>query len=184
VYYHHNVGLKYVTYIVCFRQDGGIHGIGAHAVDVEFVRVFYDSNFRVTGYFLSEHGRDQGMYLTEARRRSLTSGFGTLNACVNVVWVARNTHAMYPGPGVWVRGFGFASDVVRAGQILLSKDVPLVKLDELYFKGLFGDNHSQCLALPKEIPGAPTSWNLMYRFLYPLSKRIRKYFPDAAATFY
>jgi hypothetical protein len=169
VYYDHHKNERYVTFVLFYQKDGGIHNIGAHKHDIEYVRVFYDENNKPVQYYLSEHGRDQGLYI-ESSKLKHEEDTGR-----PIVYVAKSTHAHYPGAGVWVRGFCFANDVT--GHNIrwdpASNLTPIPNIADL--KAKFGDGHMQWSAEPKDIIGAPTKWYFWYRFLYPLSKKIRFY---------
>lgn len=167
LYYWHDEAEKYITYVVFYQQDGGIHGIGTHKYDIEFVRVFYDENCQPTRYYLSEHGRDQGLYIAHDKvKKDKVTGRA-------VFYIAKKTHANYPSAGIWVRGFCFANDVT-------AEDVrwdPCKSLEAITdpsaISQKFGDGHMQWYAATQDIAGAPTSWYFWYRFFYPLSKKWR-----------
>lgn len=159
LYYYIDHIKEFVTYIAIYQYDLGIHNIGVHKYDIEFVRVFFDSKKQPIHYYLSEHGRDQGMYLNKIKD--------------NKVYVAINTHAHYPYSSIWVRGFGFASDITGNGNVWAPTN--FIKLDKDEFFNRFGEHHMQCFAEPEDIPGAPKNWNSLFRFLYPVSKKIRNF---------
>jgi Vacuolar protein sorting-associated protein 62 len=167
IYYYHDEPQRFITYVVFYQQDGGIHGIGAHKYDIEFVRVFYDQTNLPTNYYLSEHGRDQGMYISHSKvEHDKVTGRP-------VFYIAKNTHAHYPRSGVWLRGFCCANDV--ASKHVLWDPIGSLEpiTDPTTVADKFGAGHMQWFALPHEIPGAPKNWNFLYRFFYPLSKRLR-----------
>ena len=65
MYFYNDKNNKYITYVLIYSKDDGIHGIGSHKSDIEFVRVFFDENDNIIRYYLSEHGRDSGLYCNE-----------------------------------------------------------------------------------------------------------------------
>ena len=167
MYYFHDLMERYITYIVFYQQDGGIHNIGGHKYDIEFTRVFYDSNNKPIKYYLSENGRDQGMYLDADRVRHDENGRP-------IFFIAIRTHAHYPASGTWVRGFCFANDQTSGHQ----KWDPVNNLVEISdpntIGNRFGAGHMQWYAAPCDIIGAPSEpFNFIYRFFYPVSRWIR-----------
>ncbi len=159
IYYKINELEKYITYVLLYQQDYGIHSIGVHKYDVEFVRVFYEDN----KYFLSQHGRDQGLY---TRKLEKLDGRP-------IIYVAKNTHAHYPKKGVWLRGFCFANDVTGEDIMFdpIDNITPIENIEE--FQNKLGLGKMQWNAPPKDIIGAPKNCYFWYRFFYPLSKKIR-----------
>jgi hypothetical protein len=104
VYWHRKTDAEpeqFVSFVLMYCFDTGIHNVGSHVTDVEFVRVYYDDDFKAIKWFLSCHTNRDGHWV---RQRELTR-----------VWVARGTHAHYPGPGTWVRAGGVANDVCSSG---------------------------------------------------------------------
>ena len=159
IYFKHNELEKYITYVLFYQHDYGIHDVGAHKYDVEFVRVFYGEK----KYFLSQHGRDQGLY---------TDKLQTLNGRP-IVYVAKNTHAHYPNKGIWLRGFCFANDVTRK-DIVFDPSNNIIQISNVEdFQNKLGLGKMQWNAYPNDIIGAPKNCYFWYRFFLPLSKRIR-----------
>lgn len=166
IYYFHNEQEKYITYVLIYSKDEGIHNIGSHATDVEFVRVFYDELPKK--YYLSQHSRDQGFYCHVNNLE-----YDNINK-KNKIYIAKGTHANYYSKGVWVRVLGFANDITDNGLHWIPNNfIKLTDIDK--FRELFGNGRMQWYADTKDIIGSPTSKinNLFYRFFYPLSKEIR-----------
>lgn len=162
IYYFHNVEEKYISYVITYKQDDGIHGFGKHIDDVEFVRVFYEEN----KYFLSQHSRDQGLYINNLKYDEKYKR--------NIVYVALGTHAHYPEIGTWIRGFFFANDKTNNG--IVWDPINLVEITDIEeFRNKYGNGKMQWYAETKDLIGAPVDKidNLLYRFFYPISKRFR-----------
>jgi len=170
IYFHHNKQEQYITFLLIYKFDTGIHNVGAHETDIEFVRVFYDSNNEPIKYYFSQHGRDQGMYLDYNQVQKNMDG----NTCV---YVAKGTHAHYPKKSIWVRGFCFANDVTD--DALQWKPTNLIEIkDPQEIEHQFGSGRMQWHAMPKDIIGAPKKkiLNILFRFFLPLSIKLRKRF--------
>lgn len=171
IYYYHNKGEKYITYVLFYKFDGGIHGFGSHKIDVEFVRVFYNDKSEPIRYFLSEHSKDQGMYVDVSKVMLDENKRPTF-------FVALNTHAHYPSNGVWVRCFCFANDVCgRYKHWDPSENIIQIE-DPEHIRTKFGDGHMQWFAETSKLVGQPKRWGFIYRFLYPLSNMIRVRYCD------
>lgn len=160
-FYHDNIN-KYITYVLIYAYDSGIHNAGSHITDIEFVRVFYDENGNILKYYLSEHGRDSGLYCNENCIKDKT------------VYVAKGTHAHYPTPSIWLRGFGFANDVTRKDIIWKPKNIIEITNPQDILS-TFGGGRAQWYARPEDIIGAPQGKfiNFIYRFFLPISRSIR-----------
>ena len=160
IFYFHNKEEKYISYVITYKQDDGIHGFGKHINDIEFVRVFYEEK----KYYLSQHSRDQGMYLEKLNYNDKYNR--------NIVYVALGTHAHYPSPGLWIRGFLFANDKTNDG--IIWNPVNLIEITNVEdFRNRFGNGMMQWYADTKDLVGAPTGkiLNVLYRFFYPISKK-------------
>lgn len=97
---------KFVSFVLVYCFDTGIHHVGSHVTDVEFVRAYYDDALQPTKWFLSCHTNKDGHWIE----------INDVKSDRLVVWVARGTHAHYPKPGTWVRIVGLANDVCSNGQ--------------------------------------------------------------------
>lgn len=169
VFYHHDASRKYVTYILVFARDEGIHGVGGHDVDVEFVRSYYDDDGKPLKFFLSCHSRMEGRWV-EASKMTYTDDHRP------IVYAALGTHAHYESVGVWVRGFGFANDVAR-DDVRFESRIRLIPIDDpLTFLSRFTPDHWQWNATTDKLPGAPRGRLacLLNRFFLPLSTWMRK----------
>lgn len=110
--------------------------LGYHAHDVEHVSVYYYAGEPVKVYF-SAHCRGQGVWVPWNKCEKSPTG-------LLVVYVALNSHALYPHSGSYLRVFGFANDhcstrgkhiIVHSSQMLPSQEVILSAGVRLY-KGL------------------------------------------------
>jgi hypothetical protein len=181
LYYHWSDdaggGSPCVTYVHVYARDGGIHGIGSHAMDAELVRFYYDPvTLAVRRAFYAQHGRDQGMWL----HAGSSSRPPPMHEGRPVVFVARSSHASYPGAGTWVRGFCCANDKTGRGTLwdpLCDGIDALAPLDMAAFEAAFGTGgaHKQWAAAGADLAGSPSGRlaNLAFRLFYPLSARVR-----------
>lgn len=170
IYYFHDTVSQYVTFVIIYQFDTGIHNVGSHKTDIEFVRVYYDDNEKPVRYYLSQHGRDQGMYLNYDKMQK------NMNDRVNV-YVAKGTHAHYPYKSIWVRGFCFANDITGDAFTWNPSHFVEIKNPE-EIEQQFGKGRMQWFAKTQDIIGAPTNrvMNALYRFYLPLSSNLRKRF--------
>jgi hypothetical protein len=179
LYYRWDAAERHVTYVHVYPADGGLHGVGGHAGDVEFVRFYYAEapagdagGVSITRAYYAAHGRDQGAWV-EGRRVPRDSATGR-----PLVFVARSTHASYPAPGCWPRIFFVGNDhaygargavAVADGGVWDPADalVPLSDDPALLPPGLM-----QWRADAHELTGVPRGRvaATLYRLLYPLSK--------------
>lgn len=168
MYFFHDIDSHHVTFVIMYEFDTGIHNIGSHKTDIEFVRVYYDDNKKPVRYYLSQHGRDQGMYLNYDKMQK------NMNDRVNV-YVAKGTHAHYPRKSIWVRGFCFANDIT--GDAFTWNPSQFIEInDPQEIEQQFGKGRMQWSAKTEDIIGAPTNHiiNTLFRFYLPLSSKLRK----------
>lgn len=153
-----------VTYSFYFRNNYAIGCgwrlfpksglLGYHEHDVEFISVYYFENVPVRVFF-SAHGRGQGSWVEWEDCEFVDDQL--------VVYVARNSHAMYPHTGRYWRVFGFANDVCSSR----GKELRVYSFTSS-FDCCFGNGVSLCAKLRPSPPGTSiTPWQ---RFFLPLSQ--------------
>jgi hypothetical protein len=174
VYYYHDTEAREVTYVLGYAHDGGASclrgsGVGSHPTDVEFVRIAYDDAGRPTKAYLSAHGRDQGTWL-EGDDQILGSRDRM------VVYVSLGSHAHYNNSGLYLRIFGFGTDVTsRRGcwwHVPVASLCRLSEEDVANIHANLGSGRMQWRAKSDALVGCPKNALLagLYRFAYPLSR--------------
>lgn len=152
LYYVHNAVERYITYILMYMRDtGNACGLGKHKWDVEFVRVYYDSD-RITKAYYSAHSSDQGTWVDGDKLEYIDNS--------PVVYVSKGTHAHYPRCKTIWRIFGFANDRVGRGETW--KPTVLKELEDP--NGILREFDQYTYS---DFKGALGGW---FRFLYPVSK--------------
>ena len=89
--------------LVCGLASGG-----AHLCDLEHITVRVSrADYLPRGYYYSAHWSFDGHWITDPVMTKADDG------CLHpTVYVARNSHACYPDPGLWVRICGLANDFI------------------------------------------------------------------------
>lgn len=99
----------------CWRHFPNSKRLGYHKHDVEYVNIYYKDN--VAEYvFFSAHSPGQGSYVRASDVEINDNGF-------LVVYVALNSHALYPRGQTYIRAFGLANDYCSAD----GKRVPILR---------------------------------------------------------
>lgn len=170
----------YITYVTVFPRDAGKCGgcVGAHDVDVEFVRLYLDdSETLVTKAFFSAHSYDRGRWLKPADiTYDADSPYTSMRR--PKVFVARGSHGNYPLPGcfpqLWCVGNDNADPHGKLWDPMLFS--ALKPLDPQIVLEKFGNDFTQFYAQTDQLVGAPSGAlaNLAYNLFYPLGKPFRK----------
>lgn len=148
-YYPENPGYN------CWTRDSSC---GYHEHDVEFVSI-YERDGSPTLVYFSAHARGQGCWRELSKCR--TNRLGHL-----IVYVAKNSHACYPEPGIYTRVFGFANDICSdKGKWVKPKLVP--SITHSFANGIY---------LSKEVRPAPSSTSITpwQRFMIPFYEDQRR----------
>ena len=99
-----------VSYTVVFAYNGPtvLGLIGAHTTDIEHVTVRVNrKTLEVRDVYFGAHGTNDGVWRKKGEFQEYHSR--------PVVYVAKTSHAMYPEPGTYVFGYGFAVDRAQVG---------------------------------------------------------------------
>lgn len=114
-----------------------------HEADLEHFSVELDKNTKkITRLYYSSHGSNEGFWL-DANSPDIE-----WDGTHPVVYVARNSHALYPKAGTYVRIFGMANDITTRGQLWKGKLIRVYRKNDprfdpktmgwLYFSGKMG----------------------------------------------
>ena len=125
------------VYLIFYNFNGTSH---IHDFDCEFVTVRYDSQKKIKGMFLSQHG--DAPFYKEANLKKANGKY--------IIYAANESHANYPTSGTQTRFFGFGNDISNSRGKLWEptklieipndmSDLP-EELEYLLFKGKRGYN--------------------------------------------
>lgn len=111
----------YTTFLAMNGSISILPGVGTHVIDVEVVGVRFKGNdisessepFR---YYFAQHGGFSWYDPEDCEFMSLTNGEGA-NTKHLVAYFGRESHEVYPKPGVWQRIYGFANDLCNQGAL-------------------------------------------------------------------
>lgn len=114
-----------------------------HESDLEHITIELDKNTKqLTRIYYGSHGSNEGFWLDA--KSPLIEWDGTHP----IVYVAKNSHALYPKQGTYVRIFGMANDVTTRGQLWKAKLIRVYRDEDprfdpktmgwLYFSGKLG----------------------------------------------